>query len=124
MHRICGMDIKLNEEEIKYYNRVFKYSSIVPLVTLFLLGAMSVSNILPINYLMAVFVVIFTIYFLYIIKIDKVGTKQHLYAGIMLIGSYLFYSSSSYNITLGIILGFIVFITFINGRELQMRNSK
>lgn len=123
MHRICGMDINLNEEEMRYYNRVFKYSSIVPLVTLFLLGAMSVSNILPINYIMAVFVIIFTIYFLYIIKINKVGTKQHLYAGIMLVGSYLFYGSSSYNITLAIILGFIVFITFINGRELQTRKN-
>lgn len=123
MHKICGMDIKLNKDEISYYNRVFKYSSIVPLITIFLLGAMSVSKILPINYMMAIFVFIFTVYFLYIIKIDRVGTKTHLYAGIMLVGSYLFYSTSTYNITLAIILGFVVFITYINGRELQLRRA-
>lgn len=124
MHRICGMDVKVTDEEAKYYKKVFKYSSFVPLITIFLLGSMAVSNLLPINYIMAVMVIIFTIYFLYIIRIDKVGTKQHLYAGLVLVGAYIFYSANSYNITLAIILGFVVFITYINGRELQTKRKQ
>lgn len=123
MPRICGMDVKLNDQELKYYNIVFKGCTIIPLINIFLLGSMAVSEMIKINYLMAVIVIIFTIYFLYIIKIDKVGTKQHLYAGVMLVGAYLFYSPSHYNIILGVILGFVVFISFINGRELQMRRK-
>lgn len=121
MERICGMDVKVNEQEAKYYKKVFKYSGFVPLITFFLLASMAVSSLLPINYMMGVIVIIFTIYFLYIIRIDKVGTKQHLYAGIILVGAYLFYGASSYNVTLAMILGFVVFITFINGRELQTK---
>lgn len=122
MHRICGMDVKVNDNEAKYYNKVFKYSTFVPLITFFLLSSMSVSGLLSINYIMGVFVILFTIYFLYIIRVDKVGTKQHLYAGIILVGAYIFYGTS-YNISLAIILGFVVFITFINGRELQLRRK-
>ncbi|WOO89150.1 hypothetical protein R2F61_00180 [Mollicutes bacterium LVI A0078] len=121
MERICGMDVKVNEQEAKYYKKVFKYSGFIPLITFFLLASMAVSSLLPINYMMGVIVIIFTIYFLYIIRIDKVGTKQHLYAGIILVGAYLFYGASSYNVTLAMILGFVVFITFINGRELQTK---
>lgn len=123
MHRICGMNVKVTDEEAKYYNKVFKYSTFVPLITFFLLASMSVSGLLPINYLMGVIIIIFTIYFLYIIRLDSVGTKQHLYAGLILVGGYIFYGSNSYNITLAIILGFIVFITYINGRELQLRRK-
>ncbi len=121
MERICGMDVKVNEQEAKYYKKVFKYSGFVPLITFFLLASMAVSGLLPINYMMGVIVIVFTTYFLYIIRIDKVGTKQHLYAGIVLVGAYLFYGTNSYNITLAMILGFVVFITFINGRELQTK---
>lgn len=124
MPRICGMDVKVTAEEAKYYNKVFKYSMFVPLITFFLLGSMAVSGLLPINYLMGVIVIIFTIYFLYIIRIDKVGTKHHLYAGLVLVGSYIFYSANSYNVTLAIILGFVVFITYINGRELQTKRKQ
>lgn len=123
MPRICGIDVKVNDSEAKYYQKVFKYSSFIPLITFFLLSSMAVSGLLPINYMMGVFVIIFTIYFLYIIRVDKVGTKHHLYAGLMLIGSYLFYGGSSYNVTLAMILGFVVFITFINGRELQTKRK-
>ncbi len=124
MERICGMDVKLNAEEARYYKRVFKYCGFIPLITFFLLGSMAVSNLIPINYLMTVIVILFTIYFLYTIKIDKVGSKQHLYSGIVLVGAYLFYGGSSYNVTLAIILGFAVFITYINGRELQTKRVK
>ncbi len=121
MERICGMDVKLSKDEAKYFKKVFKYCSFVPLITFVLLGATAVSALIPINYLMSVLVILFTIYFLYTIRLDKVGTKQHLYSGLLLVGSYLFYAGSSYNITLAIILGFVVFITFINGRDLQTK---
>lgn len=124
MHRICGLDVELDEREAKYYKRVFKFCSIVPLITFFLLSSLVVSNLIEKNYLLSIFVIIFTIYFLYIIRIDKVGTKQHLYAGLMLVGSYIFYSTTTYNITIATILAFNVFISYINGRELQARANK
>lgn len=124
MHRICGMDVKLTDQEYKYYSKVFKYAGFIPLITIFLLGVVSVSGLVPVNYLMAVIAIIFTVYFLYTIKLDSVGTKQHLRAGIILAGSYLFYSFSSYTVTLSVIIGFTVFITYINGRELQLRRKE
>ncbi len=121
MNKFCGLNIKLDENEKKYYSKVFKYSCIVPLITFFLLASMAVSNLVKINYLMSVFVILLTIYFLYTIQTSKVGTKHHLYSGLLLVGSYIFYSSSSYNLILGIIISFVVFITYINGRELQIK---
>lgn len=123
MHRICGLNVELTKQELKYYKVVFMVCTIVPLFNIFLLGSMAVSGMIRINYLMSVIVILFTIYFLYILRIDKVGTKQHLYGGVMLVGSYLFYDTSRYNIILGLILCFVVFISFINGRELQARKK-
>lgn len=124
MERICGMDVKVSKDEAKYYRKIFKYLSFIPLATFFLIQSMAVSGLLKQNYLMTVIIIIFTIYFLYILKVDKIGTKQHLYAGTLLCGAYLFFNINTYNISLAITLGFVVFITFINGRELQARRCR
>lgn len=121
MERVCQIDVDITESEAKYYRRVFKFVSIQLLVSFFLLGAVSVSGLVPINYLMGALVILFTIYFMYIIRVDKVGSKEHLRTGLILFGTYLFYGFNKYSLILAMTIGFAVFITYINGRELQSR---
>lgn len=123
MQRICQMDIKITADEAKYYKRVFLFTTIQVLVTFVLLTAATLIGLIATNYLMAALAILFTIYFLYIIRIDKVGTKDHLRAGLLLFGVYLFYGFNRYSMILALTIGFAVFITYINGRELQSRRK-
>lgn len=123
MEKICQMDVKATKEEARYYKRVFMFTSIQVLVSFALLSAASVSGLITINYLMGALAILFTIYFLYIIRVDKVGTKEHLRAGLLLFGTYLFYGFNSYSLILAMTIGFAVFITYINGRELQTKRK-
>ncbi len=123
MNKICKMNVDVSDKELKYYNKVFKYCSFVPLLTFFLLISMVASGLVIANYLLGIIVILFTIYFLYTIKTELVGTSKHLYAGLILCGAYFFYDFSTYTVSLSLILAFVVFITFINGRELQLKRK-
>ncbi len=117
------MDVKITSEEAKYYKRVFKFTYIQFLVSAFLLALISVIGLVEMNYMFMVLVMMFTAYNLIIIRLEDVGTKKHLRAGLLLIGAYLFYDFTKYNMILTITIGFAVFITYINGRELQSKRK-
>ncbi len=123
MEKVCNMDVKITSEEAKYYKRVFKFTSIQFLVSAFLLAFISAINLVQINYLFLILVMLFTAYILVVIRLDEVGTIKHIRAGLLLFGAYLFYGFNSYNLILTITIAFAVFITYINGRELQTKRK-
>ncbi len=123
MEKVCNMDVKITAEEAKYYRRVFKFTSIQFLVSAFLLALVSAIGLVQMNYMFMVLVMLFTAYTLIIIRLEDVGTTKHLRAGLLLIGAYLFYGFTKYNMILTITIGFAVFITYINGRELQTKRK-
>lgn len=121
--KIYKMSLNIPESDAKYLKNVIRACSIVLLLCEWLLLFLYISKISYVNLILLFLSIIFVVHNLVIVRTDKIGTKIHLRSGIILVGTYLFNGLDFNTIALSLVVVFATLILYINGREIQNKNS-